>query len=206
MGTDVPGIAQPDGHLGNGGDPDRDERARLLKERMRELADTYRGLPQRVAQLEAERLRLHQRVDDLKAESPQVDSDIAEIQAGYAKIRAGHAEVDKELKELDALLAQLEQKQAELTAAGTAETQGTPQQREDEPSPKRVPTGILALVAGAANLFNANARHIPYAPARLAAFIVCWAATCVVVVVLLRRWNAARRTKDRSDNHPVGSG
>lgn len=199
MGTDARGIAQPDGHFGNGDDGDRDD-ARSLEERRRALADAYRGLRQRMAELEAKRTWLHQRVDGLKAESPQLDTDIAEIRAGYA-------EVGKVLDELEALLAQLRQEQAELSAAGTAEDQGTPQQQpEDELSPKRVTTAILSLVAGAASLLNATARYIPYAPARLAAFIVCRAAICVVVVVLFRRWNAARRAKDRSDNHSVGSG
>lgn len=198
MGTDVPGSTQPDGHLGNGGDPDRDD-ARSVEERRRALADAHSALRQRMADLEAKRSRLHQRIEELKAESPQLDAEIAEIRAGYA-------EVDTELDELEALLAQLRHEQAELSAAGIAEDQGTPEQPEDEPSPKRVTTAILSLVAGASSIVNATARYIPYAPARLAAFIVCRTAICVVIVVLFRRWNAARRTRDRSDNHAADSG
>jgi len=191
MGSDVRGVGQPDGHLRDGGDSDRSD-ARSLEERRQALADAYRRLRQRVAELEAQRIRLYQRIDELKADSPRLDSDIAEI-------RAGHAEVGKELAELEALLVQLGQEQAELTAAGTAADQRTPQQRGDEPPPKRNTTAILALVVGAAGLLNANVKYIPYASARLAAFIVCRAVVCVVVVALFRWWYSARRTKNRSD-------
>jgi hypothetical protein len=221
MGTDVPGIAQPDDHLGNEGDPDRDD-ARSLEERGRALTgaygaltDAYRGLRQRVAELEAKRIRLHQRIHGLKAESPQLDSDIAEIHAGHAEIRAGRAEVDKELNELEALLMQLEQEQAELAAAtpaednalpqaGTAKDQGTPRKRGDQPSRKRNTTMIF--VASAVTVLNANARYIPYAPARQAAFIACCAVLCVLTVALSRKWNAARRAKDRFHRRGTESG
>jgi hypothetical protein len=193
---DVGGIAEPDGHLGNDGD--RDD-ARSLEERGRALADAYRELWQRLAELEAKYIGLNQSVDELTAESPQLDSDIAEIHAGYM-------EIGKELDELEALLVQLKQEKAKLAAAETAGDRGTPQQPEDEPSPKRVTTGILSLVAGASSIINATARYIPYSPARLVAFIVCRAAICVVLVVLFRRWNAARRTKDRSDNRAADPG
>jgi hypothetical protein len=134
------GIPQPDGHPENA-DRDLDD-AGILEERRRVLAE---------AEVEARFLRLRQRLDELYAESAEVDKDFAELEPLVGLLRQDTEQIAAARSGSDNSLPKPEK----------TEDQETPQRHGDEP-PRRSRANLrLALVGSATGVIDANARYIP---------------------------------------------